>query len=78
MALLVVQLAHFVLYNLPEIETAVYAYNIFIGINEMFNVIIIYNICSFLILLFTDKHYYLIGHHTNNNFVACLIEIVLR
>ena len=42
MALLVVQLAHFVLYNLPEIETEVYAYNIFIGINEMLNVIIIF------------------------------------
>ena len=75
MALLAVQLARFVLYNLPPSQSLYDAYNIFIVINEMFNVIIIYNICSFLHLI---KFTTWIGHHTNNNFVACLNEIVLR
>ena len=53
MALLAVQLARFVLYNYSlSSESAFNAYEIFIGINQMFNVIINYNICSFLLILF--------------------------
>ena len=48
MALLVVQICRFVLYNLP-FESA---YVIFIGINQMFNVIKIY-IFFILVLLIT-------------------------
>ena len=58
MALLVVQLAHFVLYNLPAIESAVEIYKIFIGINEMFNVII-RSVRLYFFCFFTDKVYYL-------------------
>ena len=58
MALLAVQLARFVLYNLP-FESAFNAYNIFMGINQMFNVIIIYNICFYYLICFTDKIYHL-------------------
>ena len=60
MALLAVQLARFVIYILPsESESAFNAYNIFMGINQMFNVIIIYNICFYYLICFTDKIYHL-------------------
>ena len=78
MTLLAVQLARFVIYNWPQSDSSESVYdaaNIFIGINQVFNVIIIYNICSFVLLI---KFTTWIGHHTNNNFVACLNENVLR
>ena len=78
MTLLAVQLARFVIYNWPQSDSSESVYdaaNFFIGINQVFNVIIIYNICSFVLLI---KFTTWIGHHTNNNFVACLNENVLR
>jgi hypothetical protein len=53
MALLAVQLARSVIYilNLSS-DSGVIAYEMFTVISEMFNVIIIYKICSFLLLLF--------------------------
>ena len=72
MILFAVQLAQFVLYNLPS-ESASGLYIVFIGINEMLNVIIRFKAARFLLIKFTTW----IGYHTNNNFVACLDEIVL-
>jgi hypothetical protein len=63
MALLAVQLVRFVLYMLltqPESvqpESVMVAFVIFIGINEMFNVII--RSVRFYLFSFTDKIYYL-------------------
>ena len=56
MALLVVKLAQFVLYNLPS-ELAYDAYIVFININEMFNVII--RSACFYFSCFTYNVYYL-------------------
>ena len=56
MALLVVKLAQFVLYNLPS-ELAYDAYIVFININEMFNVII--RSACFYFFCFTYNIYYL-------------------
>jgi hypothetical protein len=54
MALLAVQLVRFVLFNLPVQTDSTYnAYIIFIGINEMFNVII--RSIRFYFFCFTDK-----------------------
>ena len=53
MALLAVQLARFVVYNLPQSVSAINAYPIFIGINEMFNVVI--RSVRFYFFCFTDK-----------------------
>jgi hypothetical protein len=58
MALLAVQLARVTLYFLQsDSESTVNAYIIFIGINEMFNVII--RSVRFYFFYFTDKIYYL-------------------
>ena len=54
MALFAIQLARFVLYNLTS-ESAVDAYTTLVGINEIFNVIIIYKTCSFLFLNYLDR-----------------------
>jgi hypothetical protein len=59
MALFAVQLGCFVLYILPlSSDSAIIVYDMFIVFYQIFNVIIIYKICSFL-LCFTDKIYYL-------------------
>jgi hypothetical protein len=78
MMLLAVQLVRVVLANLaPPLESAgfIFAYDLSVTINQMFNVIIravhFYLFC--LLIPFTW-----LGHHTNNNFVAGLNEIVLR
>jgi hypothetical protein len=60
MALLAVQLGRFVLYNLlneSESMILLFPYDIFISINEMFNVII--RSVRFYFFCFTDKIYYL-------------------
>jgi hypothetical protein len=76
MALLAVQLTRVILYILPvQLESAAgVTYIIFIGINQMCNVIIRSVHSIVLLITFTTW----IGHHTNNNFIACLNEIVLR
>ena len=76
MALFVIQLIRFVLFEQPEdSETATIAYILVIGINEMLNVIIkdlFISTYFFLLITFTW-----LGHHTNNNFGAGLDENVL-
>jgi hypothetical protein len=77
MALLAVQVARVTLYILPvPLESAAgFAYIIFIGINQMCNVIIRSVHSIVLLITFTTTW---LGHRTNNNFVACLNENVLR
>ena len=74
MALLAVQISRFVLY-IQTSESANNAYVVFICINQMFNVIIIY-ISYIFVLLITFTTW--LGHHANNNFVACLNGTVFQ
>ena len=79
MALFAIQLVRVVLSNLlPGVQSAPYAANAVIGINQMFNVIILRSISFILSFVFTDNHSTWLGHRANNNFGASFNEIVLR
>ena len=73
MALFVIQLVRFFCY-LPLRSGQ--AYNVIVGINEMFNVIIGSVYIYFFFVLLTTFTW--LGHHTNNNFGAGLNENILR
>jgi hypothetical protein len=73
MALLAIQVLRLVI---PFVSTSIYNTDDFlIATNEMLNVIIRSVHLHFFVLLITFTW---LGHHTNNNFGAGLIEIVLR
>jgi hypothetical protein len=79
MVLFAVQLIRVVLSCLPLKWPTVLAFNLAIGIDQMFNVIII--ICSFFHLSFYTNDIYLarlLGHCTNINFGSGHNEIVHR
>ena len=76
MALFAVQLVRVVLSCLPLNTSTILAFNLTIGINQMFNVIIISVHSSSFILLITLT--WLLGHRTNNNFGADFNEIARR
>jgi hypothetical protein len=77
MALFAVQLVCFVLNYLgrDQSDAVFLAYDLFIGIHQMFNVVTKSVHFCFFCLLMTFTW---LGHHTNNNFSAGLNEIVLR
>ena len=75
MALFAIQLARVVLSCLQLNLSTVLAFNLTIGINQMFNVIIIsVHFYKSLLITFTTR----LGHRTNNNFGAGVIEIIHR
>ena len=78
MALFVVQFIRIVLDNVGDAEQRQRSVNFMSPINQMFNVSIrsVHLLLLFLLITFflTTR----LGHHTDNNFVACLNEIVLR
>jgi hypothetical protein len=74
MALFAIQLVRVVLSCVPLNESTVLAFNLTIGINQMFNVIIIsvYFYTLVLLITFTTR----LGHRTDNNFGAGFNEII--
>jgi hypothetical protein len=73
--LFAIQLVRVVFSTLSPEQTAEgFAYFMFIGMNEVFNVIIRYSTSRSSVLLITFTW---LGHHTNNNFSADLNKIVL-
>ena len=75
MALFAIQLVRVVLSCLPLQESTVLAFNMTIGINQMFNVIICLFISTSFVLLMCFTW---LGHRTNNNFGSGLNEIIYR
>ena len=75
MALFAIQLVRVVLSCLPLQESTVLAFNMTIGINQMFNVIICLFISTSFVLLICFTW---LGHRTNNNFGSGLNEIIYR
>ena len=75
MALFAIQLVRVVLSCLPLQTSTVLVFNLMIGINQMFNVIIIF--VHFFVFYFTTIITSIwLGYRTNDNFAAGLNKIV--